>query len=37
MMTRTKELDAENRRLKNAYTEERQRAEIVQKALAKIS
>ena len=34
-MTRMKEIDEENRRLKRMYAEERMRAEIVPEALAK--
>jgi putative transposase len=37
MMARMKELEAENRRLKKMYAEERLKAEIVQEALAKQS
>ena len=37
MMVRMKELEAENRRLKKMYAEERLKAEIVQEALAKKS
>ena len=37
MMARMKELEAENRRLKKMYAEERLKAEIVQEALAKKS
>ena len=35
LMTRLKELEAENRRLKKMYAEERLKAEIVQEALEK--
>jgi putative transposase len=35
LMTRLKELEDENRRLKKMYAEERLKAEIVQEALAK--
>ena len=35
MMTRLKELEEENRRLKKMYAEERLKAEIVQEALSK--
>jgi len=35
MMKRVKELEAENRKLKQMYAEERLKAEIVQEALAK--
>lgn len=35
MMARMRELEAENRRLKKMYAEERLKAEIVQEALAK--
>lgn len=35
LMTRMKELEEENRRLKKMYAEERLKAEIVQEALAK--
>lgn len=35
MMSRLKELEEENRRLKKMYAEERLKAEIVQEALAK--
>ena len=35
MMARMQELEEENRRLKKMYAEERLKAEIVQKALAK--
>lgn len=35
MMTRMKELEEENRRLKRMYAEERMKAEIVAEALAK--
>ena len=35
MMTRMKELEEENRRLKKMYAEERMKAEIVAEALAK--
>jgi len=35
LMARLKELEAENRRLKKMYAEERLKAEIVQEALAK--
>ncbi len=35
LMTRMKELEDENRRLKKMYAEERLKAEIVQEALAK--
>lgn len=35
LMTRLKELEEENRRLKKMYAEERLKAEIVQEALAK--
>jgi len=35
MMTRMKELEAENRRLKRMYAEERLKAEIIQEAMAK--
>jgi putative transposase len=37
MMARMRELEAENRRLKKMYAEERLKAEIVQEALAKKS
>jgi len=37
MMARMKELEAENRRLKKMYAEERLKAEVVQEALAKKS
>lgn len=37
LMTRMKELEEENRRLKKMYAEERLKAEIVQEALAKKS
>ena len=37
MMARMKELEAENRRLKKMYAEERLKAEIVQEALARKS
>ena len=36
MMTRMKELEAENRRLKLMYAEERLKAEIIQEAMSKI-
>lgn len=35
MMTRLKELEDENRRLKKMYAEERLKAEIIQEAMAK--
>jgi putative transposase len=35
MMTRLKELEDENRRLKTMYAEERLKAEIIQEAMAK--
>jgi len=35
MISRLKELEAENRRLKKMYAEERLKAEIIQEALAK--
>ena len=35
MMTRLKELEDENRRLKRMYAEERLKAEIIQEAMAK--
>jgi len=35
MMARMKELEAENRRLKRMYAEERLKAEIIQEAMAK--
>ena len=35
MMTRLKELEDENRRLKKMYAEERLKAEIIQEAIAK--
>lgn len=35
MMTRMKELEEENRRLKKMYAEERLKAEIIQEAMAK--
>ncbi len=35
MMTRLKELEEENRRLKKMYAEERLKAEIIQEAMAK--
>ena len=35
MMVRMKELEAENRRLKRMYAEERLKAEIIQEAMAK--
>ena len=35
LMSRMKELDDENRRLKKMYAEERLKAEIIQEALAK--
>lgn len=35
MMTRLKELEDENRRLKKIYAEERLKAEIIQQAMAK--
>ena len=35
MMTRMKELEAENKRLKKMYAEERLKAEIIQEAMAK--
>lgn len=35
MMTRLKELEEENRRLKKMYAEERLKAEIIQEAIAK--
>jgi len=35
MMTRMKELEAENRRLKRMYAEERLKSEIIQEAMAK--
>jgi len=35
MMSRLKELEDENRRLKKMYTEERLKAEIIQEAMAK--
>ena len=35
MITRMKELEAENRRLKRMYAEERLKAEIIQEAMAK--
>ena len=35
MMTRLKELEDENRRLKKIYAEERLKAEIIQEAMAK--
>lgn len=35
MMTRLKELEDENRRLKKMYTDERLKAEIIQEAMAK--
>jgi len=35
IMTRLKELEEENRRLKNMYAEERLKAEIIQEAMAK--
>ncbi|CDH20168.1 Low calcium response locus protein S (fragment) [Xenorhabdus bovienii str. kraussei Quebec] len=34
-MTRLKELEEENRRLKKMYTEERLKAEIIQEAMIK--
>ena len=37
LMSRMKELEEENRRLKKMYAEERLKAEIVQEALAKKS
>jgi putative transposase len=36
MMTRLKELEDENRRLKKMYAEERLKAEIIQEAMAKV-
>ena len=35
MMTRLKELEEENRRIKKMYAEERLKAEIIQEAMAK--
>ena len=35
LMTRMKELDDENRRLKKMYAEERLKAEVIQEAMAK--
>jgi putative transposase len=35
MMTRMKELEEENRRLKKMYAEERLKAEIIQEAMSK--
>ena len=35
MMTRMKELEAENKRLKKMYAEERLKAEIIQEAMSK--
>ena len=35
LITRMKELEEENRRLKNMYAEERLKSEIIQEAMAK--
>ena len=35
LMTRMKELEDENRRLKEMYTEERLKSEVIQEAMAK--
>jgi putative transposase len=35
LMTRVKELEDENRRLKKMYAEERLKAEVIQEAMAK--